>query len=451
MSERREHHRALRRVLVGVMAGAGLWSAQGVTQAQTTSSICEADGGYVVAYYNSTFALPEDADAQRAALRRARHGKYDGTKQTITKDGKAEPVYYETFYSTSDTATSGSRLSALADEYRKVLDGALAQAQYWEYFWDLVDGNTTYWGALADKAADSRFTALTTSFPALVQTRAATAVSELQTALGSSTTLANRQMARAQALYTERQKLTLIGFGSQGKLFADKGFAKIGSPADSSALRLDVSARPGAADGSTLTTRMAALVTPTNLANNMGFFTATLSWSVPASAIGQRLNATTGLMEDIRNDLDLHVIEPTGTHVYYGLAERNKGGGETAAARQGDAGFLDKDSQTVGPEHYYASCDEKVLKEGVYQITAAQESMEAPAQTYLTLQVAFAKGGEVFSKTWNADLARSPKSETCPTCTGDVVGFTQASALKPQVKVKVTKLADGKWTAELVN
>ena len=439
---------SLVRTLLSTAAGFSLLATSTAGVAQTTSTICEPDGGYVVAYYNGTFATPEDADAQRAALRIARHGKYTGTAETITVSGKAEPVHYETFYSTAGTASGAteSRFEALAAQYRKVLDGALSN--YWEYFWDLADSKTSNWSDLATKSGDTRFQAITTSFPTTVTTLAAEAKTALETELNTSTTLANRQLARAQALYTERQKLLMVGY-SQGTLFANKAFAKLGSPTDNTVLKQALSAVPALALQASLTTNMATLVIPTP-AGNQGFFTANLSWSVPASAIGQRLNAE-GQMEDIRNDLDLHVIEPTGTHVYYGLAERNKGGGETAAARQGDAGYLDKDSQTVGPEHYYASCDESVLKEGVYQITATQESREAPAQTYLTLQVAFAKGGEVFSKTWNSELAYAAKSAACPTCTGDVIGFTQPSDLKPQVKVKVTKIANGNWKAELVN
>jgi hypothetical protein len=441
------------RTLFGTALGLSLLATATTGVAQTTTStICEPDGGYVVAYYNGTFATPEDADAQRAALRIARHGKYAAGKPETarTTAGKDEPVRYETFYSTSGTASGAteSRFQALATQYRtKVLDGALSS--YWEYFWDMAAGNVDNWSVLAAKSGDSRFLAITSAFPATVATLASDARKALETELNTSTTLANRQLARAQALYIERQKLLMVGY-SQGTLFANKAFAKLGSPTDSTVLKQELSALPALALQSSLTTSMTALNIPTP-AGNQGFFTANLSWSLPASAIGQKANPTTGVMEDIRNDLDLHVIEPTGTHVYYGLAERNKGGGETAAARQGDAGYLDKDSQTVGPEHYYASCDESVLKEGVYQITATQESREAPSQTYLTLQVAFAKGGEVFSKTWNSELAYAAKSEACPTCTGDVVGFTQPDKLVPQIKVKVTKVGAGNWKAELVN
>lgn len=433
------------RPLLGAAIGLGLMAANTAGIAQTTSTICEPDGGYVVAYYNGTFATPEDADAQRAALRIARHGKYTGAAETATTAaGKAEPVRYETFYSTAGTASGAteSRFQALAGEYRKLLDGALTQN--WEYFWDMASGNTDAWSVLAAKSADARFLAVTSSFPATVNSLSAKVRTELtaQLADGNNTTLAARQLARAQALYTERQKLLMVAY-SQGELFANKAFAKLGAPTDNTVRKEMLSAKPASALNASLTTTMAALTIP-NPTSNQGFITATLSWSVPATAIGKLANGT-----DIQNDLDLHVIEPTGTHVYYGLAERNKGGGQTAAARQGDAGYLDADSTTVGPEHYYASCDENVLKEGIYKISVAQESVSNPALTNLTLQVAFAKSGEVFSKTWNARQSQ-PASASCVGCTGEVPGFTQASALKTHVKVQVTKLGPGNWTAALV-
>lgn len=433
------------RAVCGGVLGVALWAGAAPGSAQT-SAICEPDGGYVVAYYNGTFAMPEDADAQRAALRIARHGKYAGTADMVTTAaGKVEPVRYETFYSTAGTASGAtqSRFQALAAEFRtNVLEGALGN--YWEYFWDMAAGNTANWSVLAAKSADDRFLAITSSFPATVSSLSSKARTELATQLadGNNTTLAARQLARAQALYTERQKLLMVAY-SQGELFANKAFAKLGSPTDNTVRKEVVAALPATALNATLTTTMAALTIP-NPTSNQGFLTATLSWSVPTTSIGKLADGT-----DIQNDLDLHVIEPTGTHVYYGLAERNKGGGETAAARQGDAGYLDKDSTTVGPEHYYASCDESVLKEGIYKISVAQESVSNPSLTNLTLQVAFAKSGEVFSKTWNARQSQ-PASDSCVGCTGEVPGFRQASLLKTHVKVQVTKLGPGNWTAALV-
>jgi uncharacterized protein YfaP (DUF2135 family) len=53
-------------------------------------------------------------------------------------------------------------------------------------------------------------------------------------------------------------------------------------------------------------------------------------------------------------DVDLHVFEPGGSHVYY-------------ADRQGNNGFLDRDDVTAfGPEHYYASCS--TLRAGTYRV-----------------------------------------------------------------------------------
>jgi hypothetical protein len=71
-----------------------------------------------------------------------------------------------------------------------------------------------------------------------------------------------------------------------------------------------------------------------NIANTNGPVTATLVWDIPG-------------------DVDLHIYEPSGTHVYY-------------AARQGQAGYLDRDDTVgTGPEHYYTSCQNPIP--GTYQ------------------------------------------------------------------------------------
>src|SRR5690606_31569352 len=76
---------------------------------------------------------------------------------------------------------------------------------------------------------------------------------------------------------------------------------------------------------------LASLVTPP-AAGNRGFFTTMLTW-------------------DGVGDVDLHTIEPAGTHVYY-------------ASKIGQVGALDVDNTAAdGPEHYYASCDTAQLQE----------------------------------------------------------------------------------------
>ena len=53
-------------------------------------------------------------------------------------------------------------------------------------------------------------------------------------------------------------------------------------------------------------------------------------------------------------DVDLHVTEPSGSHVYY-------------EAMQGMSGFLDlDDTSSFGPEHYYVACEN--LELGVYRL-----------------------------------------------------------------------------------
>jgi hypothetical protein len=81
-------------------------------------------------------------------------------------------------------------------------------------------------------------------------------------------------------------------------------------------------------------TLLQQLPSPTNPAGN-GVITVTLTW-------------------DHATDVDLHVFEPGGSHVYY-------------QNLTGTSGFLDRDNVTgFGPEHYYVACDN--LQPGTYQV-----------------------------------------------------------------------------------
>jgi len=71
-----------------------------------------------------------------------------------------------------------------------------------------------------------------------------------------------------------------------------------------------------------------------------GFLTATLTWN------GQ-------------GDVDLHVFEPNGKHVYF-------------VDKQGTSGLLDVDNVVgFGPEHYTLGCDKSKIQTGIYQIKVA--------------------------------------------------------------------------------
>jgi hypothetical protein len=72
----------------------------------------------------------------------------------------------------------------------------------------------------------------------------------------------------------------------------------------------------------------------------------------PTTSLGNGIITAT-LTWGSNPDLDLHVFEPNGSHVYY-------------ADRYGTSGYLDHDDvDGYGPEHYYVSCD--TIEPGTYR------------------------------------------------------------------------------------
>lgn len=105
---------------------------------------------------------------------------------------------------------------------------------------------------------------------------------------------------------------------------------------------------------------------PYNAEASEGFFTATLTW-------------------DGSGDVDLHVYEPTASHVYY-------------ANKTGASGHLDVDNTHAnGPEHYYATCDPDSLNPGVYSIQVANYDRANGRQA--TVQLASHNDGVLGTKT----------------------------------------------------
>ena len=86
---------------------------------------------------------------------------------------------------------------------------------------------------------------------------------------------------------------------------------------------------------------LASLEAPeTEAEGESGFFTATLTW-------------------DGDGDVDLHVYEPSGSHVFY-------------QEMTGTSGYLDVDNTVAnGPEHYFATCEAEELQKGTYQVGVA--------------------------------------------------------------------------------
>jgi len=108
-----------------------------------------------------------------------------------------------------------------------------------------------------------------------------------------------------------------------------------------------------------------SLVTPPAEASS-GFFTATLTWNGSG-------------------DVDLHVQEPGGAHVYY-------------ANMTGGAGYLDVDNTVAnGPEHYYASCSPERLQAGIYRVAVANYARATGRAA--TVQIASSEDGVLGTRT----------------------------------------------------
>lgn len=118
--------------------------------------------------------------------------------------------------------------------------------------------------------------------------------------------------------------------------------------------------------------------------SGQGPFTVTLTWGA-------------------QPDVDLHVFEPNGVHVYY----RN---------RQGVAGFLDVDDVTsFGPEHYYSNCARIVT--GEYRIGVNYYFGRGPETASVLIQA----GTVSFSKQVPLPVALGSGGDANPTPVARVV------------------------------
>lgn len=141
------------------------------------------------------------------------------------------------------------------------------------------------------------------------------------------------------------------------------------------------------------------LNSPQDEKGHRGFFTATLTW-------------------DGEGDVDLHALEPNGTHVFY-------------AHKRGPVGELDVDNTSAsGPEHYYASCDPNVLEEGVYRIGI--NNYAGANGRIATVQIDFAQGGQPLIKALDVGGERSYQGAASPI---------------PVTEVTVQKDDDGRFSA----
>lgn len=131
-------------------------------------------------------------------------------------------------------------------------------------------------------------------------------------------------------------------------------------------------------------------LTPIPNPSGQGPFTVTLTWGA-------------------QPDVDLHVFEPDGSHVYY----------QTAS---GSAGYLDVDDVTAyGPEHYYSDCAQ--IMTGEYRVGVNYYRGAAPEIATILIQA----GTASFSRQISLPAERRAAGDDSPILVARVVIQRNAS------------------------
>lgn len=162
------------------------------------------------------------------------------------------------------------------------------------------------------------------------------------------------------------------------------------------------SRRSGRADISAKLNEALATLRPPVTNGHAGLFTVTLSWN----GVG---------------DVDLHTVEPSGSHVFY-------------AHQRGLNGRFDVDNVVAnGPEHYYASCEEGAIGFGVYHLGI---NNYARANGRLaTVQVASERQGVLATRTLGVGAERGNGGNADPIAVFDVHVVPDGDNGVPKVSV----------------
>lgn len=397
-----------------------------VFAANQTSSVCTAKG-YTLGFFNGVWNTRAQAISGREALRALVGDSYN-----------SEKIKYELFYNHTGSTAGGSGLQDIAEVFQQralEIDSSGNLGKHWELFWEsLSSKDTTFIDKIKSFFPNSSqlFSSLYTDLNSKILAGWSYFLSNPPTAADYA-----QHDTRLTALATEGQKLILVAH-SQGNLFVNHAYDYITplvgvnsvavahiAPASSTlrggylladidlvinglrtqglssvpnvnlSLPTSVSdlsghtlvgtyldgSRPGRqAVEKLITNAVKGLVTPTTT-GSIGSFTVTLTW-------------------DGSGDVDLHTFEPSGSHVYY-------------SARAGVVGYLDVDNtNSLGPEHYYASCDSSVLQAGTYRV-GINNYARATGRT-ATVQVSTPFAGVILNKTVGVGSERGSSGNQSP-------------------------------------
>ena len=395
------------RSLTALFVSASLLIGTAPAFAQTSANNLCSPEGTVIAYFNGVLTTELQAEEHLQNLRDI-HGD-------TTPNG--EKLKYEVLYNYSNG------LDDFAETFHQRMleqDGILADR--FELFFDSLNGQSTWWNAIT-----SVISTASSLLDSIREDIKATITSSLSNLIATPPTLANyqEQQLRLETYMLESLQVLIVAH-SQGNLFANPAYDYLiaqGQPVNAisavhiapasptvrghhiladldlviNGLRLagghvqpvtnDIPGylqRPAGLNGEKdvlghglraiylnpnldisrsvnnyIRAGLANLVAPPST-NNQGFFTSTLTW-------------------DGTGDVDMHIVEPDGTHIWY---------------RQlvGHSGYLDYDNTVAfGPEHYYATCNKPELQVGKYTFALANYN-RATGRT-ATLQIASNKDG----------------------------------------------------------
>ncbi len=377
------------------------------------ANICK-NQGYSVLFFNGVWNTYSDARKSMAKLKR----------KVLKNEFNGEAVNYELFYNDSGLNKGGlSLLEDVAEVFNQrsdELDELLKNR--WEIFWEMINGKTVDQIIELRNLVDvgGKIKSFLTTLKDSLKTKMTALTNKL---LFNPPTLSDYAIhkTRINGVVLEKKKILLVAH-SQGNLFVNQAYneaikhasvnqvkvvhiapASIKLNGDYILADLDLVINGLRTLGSNLVPATNVEIPMTHLKNidfsghklietylhpnlktfprvskmmvdamnslaidssykNYGFFTVTLNW-------------------DGSGDADLHVIEPTGDHVYF-------------SNKQGYSGFLDYDNTyAYGPEHYYANCNQEKLSEGVYQIGV--KNYRAAEDRRCTIQIATDEKGEI--------------------------------------------------------